>query len=121
MEKMEGEEEAKLKRAQTDYRSQGRSYRGGSNSDRGKTANRGRRDNDRYEKRTCYICKELNNRKHESHNTRDCYLRDKNKKKAKSFKVDTSKKEDTSSNGDDSDSDDEEDLATRLRNLADQQ
>ena len=121
MEKMEGEEVAKLNRAQTDYRPQGRSYRGRSSSDRGKTANRGRRDNDRYEKRTCYICKELNNGKHESHNTRDCYLRDKNKKKAKSFKVETSKKEDTSLSGDDSDSDDEEDLATRLRNLADQQ
>ena len=122
MEKMEGEEVAKLNRSQIDYKSQGQSAGRRSSSDRGKTgSNRGRRENDkRYEKRTCYICKELNNGKHESHNTKDCYLRDKNKKKAKSFQVEASKKEETSSN-DDSSSSDEEDLASRLRNLADKQ
>ena len=72
-----------------------------------------------YEKRWCYFCEEIKNGKEKTHNTRDCILHNKNRRKAKNFKVeveeDQSEKEES---GDDSDVDK---LEEKLRQMNDQQ
>ena len=68
IEKMNTEETASLNRAQTFLSGRGR---------RGNSQSRFRRKTP--EKKICYFCKELKNGKEKTHDTRDCYLRQKNK------------------------------------------
>ena len=72
-----------------------------------------------FEERLCYFCKELANGKQKTHNTRDCFLRQKHRGKegrqSKSFKVDTNNQtDDTQSN---SSSEEEDDDFTKMDSL----
>ena len=85
LDRMNMEETAKLNRAEVAdtvklNRAQGfgRNSRGGQRSGKFNAP-----EGNRYEERLCYFCKELKNGKHLTHNTRDCFLRQKNQKKAK--------------------------------------
>ena len=68
IEKMNMEETVSLNRAQTFLSGRGR---------RGNSQSRFRRKTP--EKKICYFCKELKNGKEKTHDTLDCYLRQKNK------------------------------------------
>ena len=89
---MESEDVAKMHRAQT-------SNFGGRQR---KNTSYGRSSS--YEKRWCYFCEEIKNGSEKSHNTRDCMLRNNNRKKAKNFKVevedDQSEKEESNEDSD---------------------
>lgn len=94
MEKMEGDEVAKFNRAQS-YKNNKKPFN----------------KPDKFEERICYFCKELKNGKEKTHNTKNCFLRQKNKDKrsAKGFKVDMDDKSSQSS-----DEDSEEDKMSSL-------
>ena len=108
LERIDGKDAAKISRSQTDLGPSMQSIRS--------QGVRGNREW-RYERRISYICKELNNSNHESHNTRDCYLRDnnKNKKIARSYKAEGALKEEPTSDTDSSSEDDN--LASRLQKI----
>ena len=101
--RMESEEVVKLNRAQA----------GGGNA-----TSRLRREKEKkvYEKRWCYFCEELKNGKAETHNTKDCFLRNKNKKKAKGFKVEAKEESESPASSDDEDSDTDK-MAVMLKEM----
>ena len=74
LDKMDNDEIAKLNRAQTQFRP--RNNRSPEGYQRNSFTNK---RNVQFEERNCYFCKELRNGKHKTHNTRDCYLRQKNR------------------------------------------
>ena len=77
IDRMETDEVAKLNRAQ--------SY-GNAGKQREKSFQGKKTSSSSYEKRWCFICEELKNRKAETHDTKNCFLREKNKKKLKTSK-----------------------------------
>ena len=105
IEKMNTEEMASLNRAQT-FQS-GRGRRGSSQSRFGRRT---------PEKKICYFCKELKNGKEKTHDTRDCYLRQKNKAKntSSSYMVKTENRESDEEQDSSEDAQEEERFASML-------
>ena len=86
IDRMETEDVAKMHRAQTSNsggRQQKNTSYGRSTSYRRSTSY-GRSSD--YEKRWCYFCEEIKNGKAKTHNTSDCILRNKNKRKQRTSK-----------------------------------
>ena len=114
---MEVEETVKLNRAQTFNRRNESNFdrRNESNFDRRNASNRNKSTS--YQKRLCYFCKELKNGKESTHDTKYCFLRQKNKEKenSRAYQVKTETQDEPSSTEDSSE--EEESLATKLQNL----
>jgi hypothetical protein len=64
-----------------------------------------------YTKRQCYMCKELKNGYQNSHNTKYCFLREKNKKRVKGFEIDSEDETDSEESKDSSSSSDDEETS----------
>ena len=115
IDRMETEEVAKLNRSQAANYGGGqrRSTQYGRNS--GSSGNTGRSSG--YERKWCYLCEEIKNGKEKSHYTKDCILRNKNRRKAKNFKVEVEddRSEEEGSN-DDSDIEKMEDMLQEMNN-----
>ena len=105
IDRMETKDVAKLNRTQAS----GYSGRQKKNTQYGRSSG--------YEKRWYYFCEEIKNGKEKTHNTRDCILRNKNRKKAKNFKVEVEEDQsDKEESGDDLDEDKLEEVLQEMNN-----
>ena len=107
IDRMENDEQVKVNRMQT--------FGKKPSNDRDRKFDRNVKFDKPFQRKVCYFCKELKNGNEKTHDTRDCFLRQKNKpKQAKAYLTMMTKDEDDSSSAEESE---DESLAGILQTL----